>query len=780
MKKLILFFFFLVSVSVKSQVDTSALDKLTPEELLKYYQDEKEPYSTYKGPEKVGDSLYFELNPQVIPTQTVNAEGLFRWGTDPAHDRFKLLDSINTADQKLKPKVSLGAGRLGFYGDLYKKQFQSPLTARSAFDLNVSQRLTRYLQLNFNVMFGKLGANENTDTRHENFQSEIRSGGLNLLYDFGNFIPDIYKLRPFISVGVTGFEFLSKTDLKDADGRTYHYWSDGSIKDKAEGAADAQFAVDLKRDYVYETDVRERNADGFGKYREAAIAIPVGAGAIMKVTDRIDFKLNFQVFFTNTDYIDGISNQSLLNRAGDKKKDNFSYTSFAVQYDLIAKPIAQKEKLHKDTLGDKFWLAMDSEDTDKDGVTDFKDDCQGTPEGVKVDAKGCPLDDDKDGIPNYRDDELATLAGTPVNDRGVGQTPEYWQAWHDQFNNDSLGTNPQEEIVGNAFTLDPKKTNLKNKQEIYTVELARYSGSIPSDELAFMLSIGDIKSITLEDGTTVVYTAGEYNKVATAIKRRDEFRKEGNKDAAVSKIKGRNVIRLTEEELADIIRREAEAELMATYNSTTSAVTNTTSAGDESSFNKSDIVYRVQLGAFRNKISISIFNTSAGVLELKTGESIYKYVTKGYKTIEEAAAIRADLVIQGYSDAFVTAYKDGKRIPMSETKATMDKAYKEDLNESKIFSSVDKKLVSFKVQLGPAKKAFQEKTMDERVKDLKDMEKQATNMGTIRYTTGKFATKAEAEKYLEELNGKGFSDAFIIATFKGEIIPVQEAEALTK
>ncbi|MGZ3901407.1 MAG: SPOR domain-containing protein, partial [Bacteroidia bacterium] len=202
--------------------------------------------------------------------------------------------------------------------------------------------------------------------------------------------------------------------------------------------------------------------------------------------------------------------------------------------------------------------------------------------------------------------------------------------------------------------------------------------------------------------------------------------------------------------------------------------------GNEESFSKTDIVYRVQLGAFKNKISTSVFNTSAGVLELKTGESVYRYVTKGFKTIEEAAAVRADLVIQGYSDAFVTAYKEGKRIPMSQTKATVDKAFKEDMNEDKIFSSVDKSLVAFKVQLGGLKKQFQEKIMDERVKDINDIEKQATSSGMIRYTTGKFSDMAAAEKYRKELEDKGFTDAFIIATFKGDIISIQEALELKK
>src|SRR4051812_39882793 len=113
-----------------------------------------------------------------------------------------------------KPKISLGAGMLSFFGDLYTKHHQPPPTSRIGYDLNVSHRLNRFFQINFNVMFGKLGAFEVTPTRHENFQSEIRCGGLNLMYDFGNFYnADIHKIRPWVSVGIAGFEFLSKTDL---------------------------------------------------------------------------------------------------------------------------------------------------------------------------------------------------------------------------------------------------------------------------------------------------------------------------------------------------------------------------------------------------------------------------------------------------------------------------------------------------------------------------------------------------------------------------------------
>ena len=764
------------SFSVFSQEDSlrlSRLDSLTPEQLQQYYINEPEPVQYYKGP-SAGDSVYFILSPMAVPSTTVEGEALSRHGdgiTELAEEE-EASDTSSDSKRYLEPKVSLGTGLMAFHGDLYKNHFQSPLTSRPGFDLGISHRITRYLQLDFLVLFGKLGANERLNLRQENFRSEIRAGGVNLLYDFGNFIPDDYRVRPYISIGAVGFEFLSKTDLKDRDGHPYFYWSDGSIKDQAEGSPGAQNAKDLVRDYSYESDIRELNRDGFGKYPERAWAFPVGTGVVMKITDRFDMKLNFQYYFSTTDYIDGISDKSALNRKGNRQKDNFTYTSVSLQYDLV---VRKRSRPFADTISDATWLAFDTEDRDRDGVTDFKDVCHGTEEGVKVDERGCPLDGDADGIPDFRDDEPNSAAGAPVNERGVTQTDEYWQDWYAAYLNDTLPADFLTEVVGNIYAADylaqkNKKGKKHKERDNYTVELVRYSGSIQSDELAFLLSIGDITSNTLPDGTTVVYTSGNYDNLSVAIKRRDEFRSEGNKGAGISKIKGRDIIPIPENELQDLLKGELE-DLMNVNIDSTSA---------QETFGKTDIVYRVQLGAFKNKISTSVFNTSAGVLELKTGESIFRYVTKGYRTIEQAAAVRADLVVQGYSDAFVTAYKEGKRIPMNQTQATVDKDFKEDMREDKIFSSVNKDLLSFKVQLGPIRKKSQEAAMDEQVKDMKDIDKQTTATGSIRYTSGNFKTFEAAEKYRKTLEEKGFIDAFVIAQFRDEIISIQEANELLK
>ncbi len=57
-------------------------------------------------------------------------------------------------------------------------------------------------------------------------------------------------------------------------------------------------------------------------------------------------------------------------------------------------------------------------DTDGDGVPDDQDQCPGTPAGVPVDARGCPIDSDGDGVPDYRDKCPGTPRGAAVDEDG--------------------------------------------------------------------------------------------------------------------------------------------------------------------------------------------------------------------------------------------------------------------------------------------------------------------------------------------------------------------------
>src|SRR5690606_21794746 len=196
-----------------------------------------------------------------------------------------------------------------------------------------------------------------------------------------------------------------------------NYWSDGSIRDLPEDDPNAANAAILHRDYSYESDVRESNLDGFGKYQEQTWAIPVGVGVKMLLGHGFDARVGATMHFTQTDFIDGISASSLGGRKGDEMRDRFLYTSFSVGYGIDMGP--RKKKWKPTLTKEQMDVIALNDDEDGDGVKDWNDHCPHTPPGTAVDANGCPLDSDGDGVPDYMDDEAGTLPGAPVDARGV-------------------------------------------------------------------------------------------------------------------------------------------------------------------------------------------------------------------------------------------------------------------------------------------------------------------------------------------------------------------------
>jgi outer membrane protein OmpA-like peptidoglycan-associated protein len=119
-----------------------------------------------------------------------------------------------------------------------------------------------------------------------------------------------------------------------------------------------------------------------------------GAGINIRLTPIIMLNLQETFMFSNHDGRDGVDNA-----AGKMNKKDSYVTHMA---------------------GLTFNLG-NSIDTDKDGVSDKKDTCPGTLEGIVVDKMGCPLDKDADGVPDYLDDcpdssGSKTLNGCPDKD----------------------------------------------------------------------------------------------------------------------------------------------------------------------------------------------------------------------------------------------------------------------------------------------------------------------------------------------------------------------------
>jgi len=701
------------------------------------------------------------------------------------------VSSLEQSDILIKPTVGMGAGMFSFYGDLYQKHFQSPAVSRIAYEFYFDQSINNYLSLRFNVLSGNLGGNERfvSGGRNLNFESRIFLGGVNLLYNFGNFLPANREASPFVSLGFSTFTYNSKTDLFDAKGNSYYYWSDNTIRNMSETDPKAENAIEIKRDYTYETDIKKLNLDHIKDYPEQSFAVPISAGVNFQLNDYLNFKVGATMYLSFTDHLDGVTSKGVGVRAGNKGNDRFMMTSFGLSYNFGLKKKGPKE-------GDEFlqnvdnvdFLALENEDQDGDGVIDFTDSCQGTPAGVTVDLRGCPLDDDEDGVPNYKDIELATRVDAFVDQEGKELTDSLI-AYRYNFYMDSIGA------FASVVVHDHNGALVRNRftEKEYTVELGIFKTGLPPDLMTKFLSIDDISTTVLDDSTTV-YTAGSFTNPQEAEARKQELNTSGLTNIKVV-YKQRGKFHDPEDDLAASTKTGTTGKHTETMDSGTEAIDGSKKPAKKQNIYRDPSiarrnitpgeiktpgnVFRVQLGAYRRPLSKNIFPEVNDLIEIKTADSLYKYMTGTYKTMEGAAKHKAKMLMNGYEGAFITAYKDGERIPLRKAGATPQNKTEEikEVPENQPISGVTKKLVVYKVQVG----AFKSSTPTQQAKFEKIKTTKVSARGFNRYTTGEFADYESAVKYKNELlENKTVEEAFVVAFFNGRIITLIEATELLK
>lgn len=327
-------------------------------------------------------------------------------------------------DALLAPRIGIGAGVFTFFGDVNDNNYQHVFTSTYGVELLASANLSRYFDLDLTAIYGNITVNERgTTSNNLNFRSEMFIGGVGLSYNFNHLYKRPGIIQPFIGFGVGFVNFDSKTDKYDAEGNEYFYWSQGDIMSLPENDPNSEQAVALQRDYVYETDLRNENLDGLGKYKQFSFSLPVSAGLDFKLGRRVSAKLSTSFYYTFTDLIDNVSDKGEGDRKGNSRNDMFLFTSASVSYSIGVGRSYTKSARSK-YYEDVDFYALQLADSDGDGVNDFDDRCAQTPAGVQVDEHGCALDSDNDVIQDYRDDEAATPLGNVVNLRGVTLTDE--------------------------------------------------------------------------------------------------------------------------------------------------------------------------------------------------------------------------------------------------------------------------------------------------------------------------------------------------------------------
>lgn len=324
--------------------------------------------------------------------------------------------------------VNAGVNALKFTGDVGKaKNYNFFNDAHLGYSLGAEYRIGKILGIGLNGIYGTLQGTDNNQSSHLNFRTKIMGGNLNFTAYLDKVKENMGVVTPFVSAGFGYMIFDSYGDLKDANGTKYQYWSDGSIRDLSESAANDPYAITLSRDYTYETKL----TDSATNYARNFMYVPLNLGLKFDVDYRMSIKVSYNYNLAFTDYIDNY-----------KKGGNDSWmgANVSLSYSFVKKP--------KTPFDDIDFRAIDNGDYDKDGVSDKRDNCLGTPKGVKVNNDGCEIDTDLDGVPDHRDAEPKSVNGALVDGNGVTiNLEEYAKSQMEWYNPETENENSEQDLM---------------------------------------------------------------------------------------------------------------------------------------------------------------------------------------------------------------------------------------------------------------------------------------------------------------------------------------------
>jgi hypothetical protein len=202
----------------------------------------------------------------------------------------------------------------------------------------------------------------------------------------------------------------------------------------------------------------------------------------------------------------------------------------------------------------------------------------------------------------------------------------------------------------------------------------------------------------------------------------------------------------------------------------------------------SGLVFKVQVGAFRNPIPQDLFRGFAPIMGENRGSGITRYTAGNFGQFNQANNAKEEIRDLGYSDAFVVAYLDGERITISKarqmatgTLASSNVGINDNSNATSVneFGVTEQSVALMKglfytVQIG----VYNRPASLSELYNINPVVSAKLDNGTIRYSSGTFNSVDEANISKNNIRAKGIRDAFVTAYFNGERISVAKAKEL--
>lgn len=252
------------------------------------------------------------------------------------------------------------------------------------------------------------------------------------------------------------------------------------------------------------------------------------------------------------------------------------------------------------------------------------------------------------------------------------------------------------------------------------------------------------------------------------------------------------------------------------------------------------VVFKVQVGAFRHELSPENFSNLAPLTGERIGNGIIRYTAGNFTTAQGAARATEQVRANGYRDAFVVAYQDGKRVPLAQAMRTAQaqqpagQAIAQASNptqrpateirvavperpavvsdssraaEQAVLANYPATAEAVLAQFQPAPEAaayynvpgaaparqvetvkglfftvqvgvYSKPTALDKLFNISPLNSERTETNKIRYTTGVFVDMDKARSRKDQTVTLGVKDAFITAYLNGKRIPMRDARAL--
>ncbi|HET7818601.1 MAG TPA: SPOR domain-containing protein, partial [Bacteroidia bacterium] len=181
-----------------------------------------------------------------------------------------------------------------------------------------------------------------------------------------------------------------------------------------------------------------------------------------------------------------------------------------------------------------------------------------------------------------------------------------------------------------------------------------------------LYNINPLNSEKTVDGF-IRYTTGKFTDEKAAIKAKNNIVSKGIKDAFV--VAYYNGKRISINQAKGLV--SAEGEQIITKGKQENPVFNSNTSSTPSGSPDKNIVFKVQIGAYKEKVPIEEANrllrfANSGIKTFTDEGGLMIYTVGEFTDYQEANSLKAQLISQGLTDAFVIGMKNGKKISASE------------------------------------------------------------------------------------------------------------------